>query len=218
VIEIRHRYANAVLFRSETASTLRAALEQAVAVGARLDGARLDGARLDGARLDGASLDGASLDGARLDGASLDGASLVGASLDGARLDGASLDGASLVGASLVGASLVGARLDGAWLDPIGNDLYDILDQQPAEVPGLLAALEEGRIDGSTYDGACACLVGTIANVKGCDYKDLIVKPDAERSAEIWFLAIHKGDTPKTNPIAAITADWIREWLAERSA
>jgi len=220
----------------ERASLYGASLDGARLDGARLDGASLDGARLDGASLDGARLDGASLDGARLDGASLDGASLVGASLDGAslygaRLDGASLDGASLVGASLDGASLVGASLDGARLDGasldgarqllaagltrIKLDLFDVLDKAPAEVPGLLAALRDGTIDGSAYEGDCACLVGTIAKVRGCSYDNLVgLRPNGSRPAERWCLAIRPGATPDNHPVAEVTAMWIAEWQA----
>jgi hypothetical protein len=235
MIEIRHWYTAAVLYRHETATTIREALEMAVAAGARLDGARLDGARLDGARLDGArldnasligarlvnaSLDGARLDGARLDGARLDNASLIGARLDGARLDGARLDGArlvnaSLVNASLVNASLVNASLDRASLDGIKADIYEVLKTSPAEVDGLLAALREGRIDGSAYQGDCACLVGTLANVRGCPYNGIPgLGPDAGRPAEVWFMAIRPGHTPENNQVAAITERWIAEWLA----
>jgi hypothetical protein len=210
-----------------------ASLVGASLVGARLDGARLDGARLDGASLDGASLDGARLVGARLDGASLVGARLVGARLDGARLvgarlDGASLDGASLVGARLVGASLVGARLDGASLvgarldgaslDTIRADVVAILESSPAEVPALLMAIRDGRFDGTHYEGECACLVGSIANARSCKYTELEgLRPDANRAAERWALAIRKGDTPATNPVAAITAGWIEKWLEARA-
>jgi hypothetical protein len=235
MIEILHRYTNDVLFRSETASTVREALEQAVAAGASLvnaslDNARLDGARLDGARLvgaslvgaslvnaslDGARLDNARLDGARLDGASLVGASLVNASLDGARLVNASLVNASLDGASLDGARLVNASLDGASLAPIRDDMYEILEAAPAEVPGLLQALRDGRVDGSTYEGPCACLVGTLANVRGCSFKQLSgIVPNASRPAEVWFMAIQAGDKPESSPVAAITERWIVEWLS----
>jgi uncharacterized protein YjbI with pentapeptide repeats len=215
---------------------LRAALEIANKNGARLVGASLDGASLDGASLDGASLvgaslvgaslDGASLDGAslvgarlvgaRLVGASLDGASLVGASLDGARLDGARLVGASLDGARLVGASLDGARLDharlvGASLDHIRNDLWDVLLRARPEVPALLETLRAGRIDGSTYQGECACLAGTIANTRGVSY-DALGFADSSRPIERWFLGIREGDTPETNQIAKITEGWIEEF------
>jgi len=142
---------------------------------------------------------------ARLDGASLDGASLVGARLDGARLDGA----------SLVGARLDGASLDGARLGPIRGDFFDILLRAPNEVAGLRAALVEGRVNGSTYTGECACLVSTIANVRHTDYQRLGngIKPDSGRPAEIWFMAIRKGDTPETNQVSAITVAWVDEFL-----
>ena len=142
------------------------------------------------------SLDGASLDGARLDGASLVGASLVGASLDGARLDGARLDG---------------ARLDGASLRSIKADFFLVLLGARAEVPALLSALREGRIDGSTYDGECACLVGTIANVRKVDVETL--ERDVSRPAERWFTGIRRGDTPATNQLAKIAEGWIVEFL-----
>ncbi|WP_199086025.1 pentapeptide repeat-containing protein [Bosea sp. ASV33] len=223
------------------ASLVGASLDGARLDGARLDGARLDGARLDGARLDGARLDGARLDGARLDGASLvgarlvgarldgaslvgasldgarlDGASLVGASLDGARLDGARLDGASLDGASLVGASLVGARLDKRTLRSFKADLWMILAGARAEIPGLLAALREGRVNGSAYAGDCACLVGTIANVRRVDVMTL--ERDVNRPAEQWFLMIREGDKPGDGSgggfAAAKAIEWIEEFVA----
>jgi uncharacterized protein YjbI with pentapeptide repeats len=224
VIEIRHRYTNAVLFKSETARTLRTALAQAVAAGASLVNARLDGASLVNARLDGASLDGASLVNARLDGASLvnaclDGASLVNARLVNARLDGASLVNARLDGASLVNARLDGASLDGASLDGIKEDLYEVLEAARAEVPGLLAALEAGNIDGSAYRGSCACLVGTLANVRGCEYDEMDgIEPDSSRPAEVWFMAIRPGHTPANSQIAALTKSWILDWMASQEA
>jgi hypothetical protein len=203
-----------------------ARLDGANLVGANLDGARLDGANLVGARLVGARLDGANLVGARLDGARLDGANLVGARLVGARLDGANLvgarlDGARLDGANLVGANLDRARLDGARLDGIRDDIRSILDAAPNEVAGLLATLTEGRIDGSCYTGQCACLVGTIAKVRGVQltpsgYGLKDIAPNSKRPAECWFLALRPGHTPENHPVAAITHDWLCEWMAER--
>ena len=201
------------------ASLVGARLDRASLVGARLDRARLDRAILVGASLDGASLDGASLVGARLDRARLDRAILVGASLVGASLDGASLDGASLVGARLDRASLVGASLDGASLDAkqlqmFRDDIWGVLSSAPAEVKGLLKALEDGKVDGSTYEGSCACLVGTIANVRGCKYDAVKgLSPNSSRPAEVWFMQIRKGDTPKTNKAAKQAHEWISQWL-----
>ncbi len=85
----------------------------------------------------------------------------------------------------------------------------------PGEVPGLLTALREGRIDGSTYHGECACLVGTIANERHCHFRKIPgLFPDSTRPAERFFLAILRGDTPTTNPVAAIVEGWITEWIA----
>lgn len=116
------------------------------------------------------------------------------------------------------GARLVGARLVGARLDGIRDDIYEVLSHAPAEVPGLLAAIREGRIDGPAYEGECACLVGTIANVRGCTYGRLDgIVPDSSRPAQRWFLAIRRGDTPERSHVAAITARWIEEWLERRA-
>jgi uncharacterized protein YjbI with pentapeptide repeats len=194
-----------------------ARLDGARLVGARLDGARLDGASLVGARLDGARLVGARLDGARLDGARLDGVRLDGARLVGARLDGVRLDGASLVGASLVGASLDRASLDRASLDNIRADFRQVLDKAPDEILGLLSAIRGGRVDGSCYEGACACLLGTIANIRHCRHDQLKdLRPDSERLSEKWFLALRPGITPQNNPVAKITERWILEWMEEK--
>ena len=186
----------------------RVALEVAVRAGVSLTYASLDRASLVGARLDGASLDRASLNGA-----SLDGASLVGARLDGASLDGASLVGARLVGASLVGANLDDASLVGASLRSIRTDLFDVLLRAQPEVPALLAALRAGRIDGSTYSGECACLVGTIAKARHCDVEAFDFR-DARRPIERWFTGIRPGDTPDKHAIARITEGWILEFMA----
>lgn len=81
------------------------------------------------------------------------------------------------------------------------------------EVPGLLLALREGRVDGSQYEGECACLVGTIANLRHCKTVDLgSIRPDSNRPSERWFMAIQPGDTPEKSPITKITIEWIEEW------
>jgi hypothetical protein len=111
-------------------------------------------------------------------------------------------------------ANLAGANLTCADLEDAKDDLFKILDSAPNEVAGLLAALRSGRVDGSTYHGECACLVGTIANVRGVDVDTL--EQNSLRPAERWFLAIRKGDTPETNAVAKITAEWIDEWIASQ--
>ena len=92
------------------------------------------------------------------------------------------------------------------------KDLLAILSEYPNEVPGLLAALREGRINGSVYSGTCACLIGTIANVRGINVN--LLYRNSSRPAERWFLAIREGHTPENNPITAITTAWVEEWIA----
>ncbi len=142
-------------------------------------------------------------------------ASLVGARLDGASLDGASLDGASLDGASLVGASLDGASLEQAILDRIKFDFFGRLTALAKEVPGLRLALIEGRVNGSAYQGECACFMGTIGNLRHCNVKQISeVRADPDSATERFFLAIRKGDTPENNQVSKIVVGWIDEWTA----
>ena len=103
--------------------------------------------------------------------------------------------------------------LAGADLAYIKNDFWEILLKTKNEVSGLKEALINGKIDGSTYKGNCACLVGTIANVKHCEFSKIAgVAPNSKRPAERWFLAIRKNDTPESNVLAKITLGWIDEF------
>ena len=149
-------------------------------------------------------------------GADLSDADLSGAYLSGAYLRGANLRGAYLSGAYLRGANLRGANLRGANLLPIKADFIEVISRAPLEVPALIAALKEGRVDGSTYEGSCACLVGTIANVRGIEYREF--SPDSSRPAERFFLAIKRGDTPETNEASRIALEWAEQWLATQRA
>jgi len=76
----------AELFKSEAATSIKGAVQEAVRGGADLRGADLGGAYLGGAYLGGADLGGAYLGGADLRGAYLGGADLRGADLRGADL------------------------------------------------------------------------------------------------------------------------------------
>ena len=143
-------------------------------------------------------------------------ANLRGANLSGANLSGANLSGANLSDANLSGANLSGANLRGANLKSVQADYFDTLIRAPHEVAGLRAALVAGRVDGSTYEGECACLVGTIAHVRGRQYTDLGdgLNPDSGRPAERWFMGIRKGDTPETNQQSALAVQWLDEFSA----
>jgi uncharacterized protein YjbI with pentapeptide repeats len=181
---------------------------------ANLREADLRGAYLRGADLSGADLSGAYLREAYLREANLSGANLREANLSGAYLREADLSGADLSGAYLREANLREANLRGARLIPIRDDLWAVLSATPKEVEGLRQALIEGRIDGTAYQGCCACLVGTIANVRGVHYETIpTLRPDSRRPAERFFLGIAKGDTPETNQISNQALSWIDEWL-----
>jgi len=166
------------------------------------------------ANLSDANLIGASLSDANLIGANLFKANLIGADLSGADLRHTNLICTDLSSTNLTNAILGYTNLSGANLSGVKEDLFKILDLAPLEVPGLLESLNKGMVDGSTYTGECCCLVGTIANVRGCDHQSLGFKPNANRPAERWFLAISEGDTPQDHPVAKITAEWISEWMA----
>ena len=112
-------------------------------------------------------------------------------------------------------SNLRGSDLSDSNLTPIRDDLWAVLSGAPLEVDGLLSALKEGRVDGSTYEGECACLVGTIAHVAGTNYGSLaIVKPDSSRPIERFFMGIRKGDTPETNQVSALAVEWTEDWRA----
>ncbi len=105
-----------VLYASETASDLRAAVVEAVGKKANLGGANLREANLGGANLRGADLRWANLGGANLREANLYGADLRWADLRWADLGEANLCGANLRGANLRWANLRGANLGEANL------------------------------------------------------------------------------------------------------
>jgi hypothetical protein len=187
VIEIRSRWDNKVLFSTDT-ETLRQAVEAAIKGGADLYGANLGSANLRGANLGSADLGSANL-------------------------YGADLRGANLYGADLGSAKNVPANILGRYRD----DIRKVLDTAPTEVGGLLQALWDGKVDGSTYTGECACLVGTLEKVrgKGTNVEIPNLGHDSSRPAEEWFLNIRKGDTPVSNPSAAFAAAVIAEWMRD---
>jgi len=110
MIEIKHRYTDAVLF-SQECDSLKIAVERAVKAGADLRGADLSSAYLNSADLTGADLRCANLRGADLNRADLSGANLRGANLTDADLDSADLRGANLTCANLNSAYLNSAKI-----------------------------------------------------------------------------------------------------------
>ncbi|GJE01446.1 hypothetical protein GMJLKIPL_3377 [Methylobacterium isbiliense] len=85
-------------------------------------------------------------------------------------------------------------------------DLWLTLASAQGEIPGLIRAIREGRIDGSCYTGECACLVGTIANVRGVSAYH--IDRGASRPAEQWFAMIRPGDKPGDDSGGGFAAQW----------
>ena len=201
MIEIKHKLTGKVLFSIKADS---------------LGGANLSGAELSWADLRGSDLRGANLIGANLRGANLIGAELSWADLSSSDLRGANLIGANLRGANLIGANLRSSDLSGANLMFFKTDFFDILLRIPKEIPQLRQSLVDGKVDGSCYQGKCACLLGTIANIREVSYTKLGngISPNASRPAEQWFSIIRAEHTPENNQASKLAVEWIDEFVA----
>jgi len=223
-IKILNWMTGAVLYESEKATTVKEAVYEANLRGADLYEADLRGANLYEANLRGANLYRANLYGANLRGANLyradlyeadlRGANLRGADLYEANLRGANLRGANLRGADLYGANLRGANLRGMsieklpqnYINSCSRDILFVLEHLKSEVPFLREKLIAGEVDGSQYEGECACLIGTLGNADGgvdkvCESIPFYEK-GVENPGESFFLNIRKGDTPENNEFA----------------
>jgi hypothetical protein len=111
-------------------------------------------------------------------------------------------------------------------LAAVKADFLSVISKLPGEVPYLRLAMIEGRIDGTVYSGKCACLKGTLARKAAGPLFNHIDSPSAfialaygikcnitESLAEQFFWHIQEGDTPATNPYAAVVLDWLDEFL-----
>lgn len=123
--------------------------------------------------------------------------------------------GANLAGADLEGANLTGANLSDEQLRPFKADLWAELSETHAhaEVLGLIAALREGRVDGSKYEGECCCLVGTLANIRGVSFHSF--NPNSDRPSERWFMMISQGDKAGDATGGGFAAQKAVEWCEE---
>lgn len=150
---------------------------------------------------------------------SLNRAELNGAELNGAELNDAELNYAKLNGAELNRAELNDAKLNDAELNHVRDDLWAVLSAAFTEALGVRDALVRGHVNGSVYEGECACLIGTIANLQGRRYTDIPnLRPNASRPIELFFFNIKKGDTPDNSSVVKIAVEWIDIWLHNNSA
>jgi len=194
----------------------RADLSSADLRSANLRYADLRSANLSSADLRYADLRSADLSSANLSSADLRYANLSSANLSYADLSSADLRSANLSSADLRSANLSSADLSSADLSEIKKDFLDRLALAKNEAIGLYDAIIRGRINGSAYEGECACFCGTIANLRKENYESLScgLKPDANSLTERWFLALAPGLTPDWHPVAKITSEWIEEFIS----
>ena len=127
--------------------------------------------------------------------------------LQGAVLRGAVLRGADLRDADLRGAVLRGVDFDKLpqdYINQCSRDMLFIFQCLKSELPAFRDKLIAGKINGSQYQGECACLVGTMANLKNTDVDKVcsaipFYEKGTHNMGESWFLAIKKGDTPENS-------------------
>jgi hypothetical protein len=111
------------------------------------------------------------------------------------------------------------ADLSSANLSSFKNDLWEILLKSKNEISKLKEKILDGQIDGSVYEGECCCLLGTIAVIRDCNYKNLKgIAPSSSRPAEQWFSMFKKGMSPENNDKLKLTVDWIEEFEAYLNA
>jgi len=193
MIEIKRWYDSKVIFKSETAVTIKVALKEA---GANLSGADLRDANLSGANLSGADLSGADLSGADLSGADLSDANLRDADLSDANLRDADLSGAK----GLPDAPAV-ANLDGQILDIIERG--------------------EGRLDMGDWHGCKTthCRAGWAIHLAGEAGYALETKTSSATAGALIYLASYPGEPVPDfySTTAAAIAD-MRARVAQRGA
>jgi hypothetical protein len=182
-----------------------------------------EGKNLSYANLSSADLRSANLSSADLRSADLSSANLRSADLRSADLSYADLSYANLSSADLRSANLRYADLRYANLSSAKSDFLAEVLRLPNELEFLRHALINGKVDGSTYSGECACLAGTMAHAKGIQYysgeeitNGLTFHADASSPRERFFTAISKGDTPKTNGACKIALEWVDEAIQIR--
>ncbi len=168
----------------------------------------------DGERAD---LSSADLRYADLRDANLSSADLRYADLRYANLSSADLRYADLRYADLSSADLRYADLSSADHKEIKEDFFKRLDLAKSEVGGLYDFIIRGKINGTAYQGECACFVGTIANLRRENYEQLTcqLKPDADSLTERWFLVFEPGITPDWHPVAKITKEWMDQYMTK---
>ena len=138
------------------------------------------------------------------------------------------LSGSDLSGSDLSYSNLRGIKakkiedLSVQFVNSCSRDMLFVFQHLKEELPFLRKMLIEGKVDGTQYEGECACLIGTMANAK--QNGDRIIKvcqqipyydKGTHNMGETWFLSIHKGDTPENSIFAKHAVDLIDEVMKD---
>ena len=165
---------------------------------------------------------GADLSDTDLSGADLSYTDLSYTDLSDTDLSGANLRRTNLYCADLRRADLNYAKLSGANLSGAKEDFLREVLKMPGELEFLRDAIRNGKINGSVYDGECACLAGTLSKATGKSWSifkdDSPIAIDASSPRERFFMGIAEGDTPETNPISAIALKWTNKAISIRDS
>lgn len=175
------------------------------------------------AQLAGVCMANMNLSGVDLSDKDLTRADFTRSTLNRSDFRGSDLTGARFDGAEMLGANFNGADLRTADLRRIKHDVDRVLREATQHSEGLeellylAAAIEDGRIVGTVYQGECCCLVGTLAKSMGVGHTKILgLTPDVFSYAEVFFMGIKKGDTPATSQISSIASEWVGEFIAKR--
>jgi hypothetical protein len=140
-------------------------------------------------------------------GANLSYADLRSADLSYADLRSADLSYANLSYADLRYADLRSAKnLPLWWTNQCSRDMLFIFQALKAELPYLRERLVSGQIDGTQYEGECACLIGSLGKADGGVENVCKTIPYYDKGlhnlGEQWFFQIRPGDTPEKSEFA----------------
>jgi hypothetical protein len=233
-IQIKTVWGSLIYENEKENYTFAQAVSDANMRGANMRGANMRGANMRDANMRGADMRGANMRDADMRGADMRGADMRGADMRDADMRGADMRDADMRGADMRDADMRGADMRGAdmrdikinnitdlddYLNQCSRDMLFIFEHLRNELPGLRKALVEGKIDGTQYEGDCACLIGTLGNLDGGVDNVCEAIPYYEKGlnnyGEQWFWQIHEGDTPENNLFAAHALKLVDQVLDE---
>jgi hypothetical protein len=96
------------------------------------------------------------------------------------------------------------------WAIQAKQNILFILSHLKSEVPYLKEKLISGQVDGTQYEGECACLVGSLGKTKGvnavCSSIPFYSK-GLHNLGEQFFWQIRKGDTPENSEFSKVAVE-----------